>query len=295
MPFPVDGRLKGPNGTDARSGIDEALSFVNYSVVRYGGGPVPQTLGSSNGPITMFNSRPAITNTRISDSRQTGTAPPASGTVGAITADFDSFREDEIARGPLIRRVEVVNNSINGIFIRAELSGQAMQTNAINYPNLVGKGGTRNFVVDDPLPHVLTTRLVIGQQELVNTGGVTTPVANRLYVQPGMMFKMPTGAAIDVLTAGASLNMGDRTYIDQFDSNPNFGPDLPMAGRQGRHAGRLPGQHDGRRQGAVHVVLRRRRDDPLPRPEHGRGDHRGAGDRHRLGRPGLPADAWQPA
>lgn len=223
-PFPVDGRLKGPNNGDARSGADDAMSEINFASLRFGGGPVPRTLGEQNGPVTFFNSRPALTNTSISDSRLLGTTV-VTGTVGAITADFDSFREDELARGPLIRRVDVVNNSINGIFIRATLAGQARQTNAIRYPdNGAAAGGSRNFVIDDPLPHVLTTRLVIGEEEQVNTGGTTVPVTNRLYVQPGMMFKMPTGSAIDLVTQGASVNIGDRTYINQFDANPNFAP-----------------------------------------------------------------------
>lgn len=227
VPFPVDSRLKGPDGTDARSGADEALSFVNFARIRFGGGPVPQSLGSSNGPITLYNTRLTLTNTTISDSSVTGAGVPVSGTVGAITTDFDSFREDELARGPLIRRVDVVNNSMNAIFIRAELSGQARQTNAIDYPDLVGRGGSRNFAIDDPLPHVLTTRLVIGEEEQVLTGGTTLSTTNRLYIQPGMMFKMPTGTAIDLLTPGSSINIGDRTYIKQFDADPSFSPDRP--------------------------------------------------------------------
>ncbi len=55
--------------------------------------------------------------------------------MGAITTDFNSLREDDLTRGPLIRRVEVINNSINGIYIRAELSGEARQTDAIDYPD----------------------------------------------------------------------------------------------------------------------------------------------------------------
>jgi hypothetical protein len=227
VPFPVDDRLKGPGGADARSGADDGMSILNYANLRYGGGPVPRTLGESNGPVSLFNSRPAVNNARISDSRITN-GSVVSGTVGAITADFDSFREDELARGPLVRRVEVINNSINGIYIRAELSGEARQTNAIAYPdNPSAEGGVRNFTIDDPLPHVLTTRLVIGQEELRTTGGQTRSVTNRLYVQPGMMFKMPRGTAIDAVTPGSSINIGDRTYVSQFDRNNLVAPGDP--------------------------------------------------------------------
>jgi hypothetical protein len=240
LPFAVDGRLKAADGNDARSGADEAMTAINFARLRYAGGPVPRTIGQSDGPITLFNSRLTLTNSVIADSKiaqipGNPNPPAASGTVGAITADFDSFREDELARGPLFRRVDVINNSINGVFIRATPAGVARQTDAMRWLDLpTDKGGTRNFVVDDPLPHVLTTRLVIGEEELVTTGGFIQQVANRLYVQPGMMFKMPAGAAIDVLNASrldtqrgartASINIGDRTYINQFDLNSNLAP-----------------------------------------------------------------------
>lgn len=229
QPFPVDDRLKNAAGGDAISGADDAMSAINFGRVSFGGGPVPRTLGNSDGPITLFNSRPAITNSAVTDSKITGAnGTIASGTVGAITADFDSFREDDLARGMLVRKVTLTNNSINGIFIRATAAGQARQTDAVDYvSNNPNQGGSRNFVIDDPVPHVLTTRLVIGEQEFVATGGQTQPVTNRLYIQPGMMFKMPGGAAIDAVTPGSSINIGDRTYIKQFDFNNNIAPTSP--------------------------------------------------------------------
>ena len=52
--------------------------------------------------VTLFNSRPAITNSVIS---LTGPGATASTSLqAAISGDLDSFREDDTARGPLIRR-----------------------------------------------------------------------------------------------------------------------------------------------------------------------------------------------
>ena len=55
--------------------------------------------------ITLFNSRPTITNDNIANTGGTG------GTEAAIGADLDSFREDDTARGPLIRKVTVTTTA----------------------------------------------------------------------------------------------------------------------------------------------------------------------------------------
>ena len=95
--FPVDGITQGINGP-AISGADDGMSIINIAIIQYGGGPVP--VGTSNfySAITLYNSRPAITNDKIANTGQTG------GLEAAIAADMDSFRQDDKAWGPLIRR-----------------------------------------------------------------------------------------------------------------------------------------------------------------------------------------------
>jgi hypothetical protein len=228
--FPIDGTLQGPNGAAAISGAQDAMSILNFANVRYAGGAVPSTNGIRYDAITLYNSRPAITNDSI-------TIPqPATGSVNgvqaAISADFDSFREDDTARGPLVRQTAVANYSLNGIWIRPNLvnglTGYAQATNAMTYPaNPASLGGNINYTFDSPLPYILTSALLGGQQLLVGTGGSTQFVNNRIYIQPGMMFKMEKGASLDIVNNDASINIGSRTYINQYDANNNISPLTP--------------------------------------------------------------------
>lgn len=227
LSFPVDGLLRGPSGQGARSGADDTLSILNFSDVRYAGGAVPATRGIRYDAITLFNSRPTLSNANIIV--PTGVS---AGAQAGISGDFDSFREDDIARGPLVRRTTVANYSLNGIWVRPNLlsglTGTAQETDALLYPNNPSSlGGAKNFTFDDPLPSILTSQLLVGERLQVNTGGITSFVNNRVYVQPGMMFKSQGGAGISVVNHNASLNIGSRLTINQFDANPNFNPSTP--------------------------------------------------------------------
>jgi large repetitive protein len=220
--FPVDGILVGPNGAAAVSGEQDAMSILNYTNIRYAGGAVPQ--GSSNfySGITLYNSRPMITNDDIADSGGTG------GTEGAIGADFDSLREDDTARGPLVRDDTVSNNSLNGIYLMAEANGFIEPTSAMSYPtNPSTLGGSLNYTLEAPLPYIVVAQLIVGQELLEGTGGNVAWVTNRLYIQPGSMIKFNTGSGLDVLNPGASLNVGSRSYINGYDANNNYSPDSP--------------------------------------------------------------------
>ncbi len=211
------------------SGADDSLSSLNYGVITYGGGAVPQSIGFRFDAITLFNSRPAITNTIIDGRQLPGAAPgPNGGSQAGISGDMDSFREDPLARGPLIRRTSVTNTSLNGIYVRAELNGAVEPTDAIHYVNNPSSlGGQQNYTFDDPLPYLLVARMDIGDTLLHNTGNQTTNNSIRVYIQPGMMFKFQRGSAIDTTNPNVSLNVGDRTYIRQFDANPNLAPTDP--------------------------------------------------------------------
>lgn len=221
--FPVDTTLRqGPNGAQAVSGADDVMSSINFANIRYGGGAVPATQGTRYDNITLYNSRPAVTNTSIIG----GPSGNGLGSQASISGDLDSFREDDTARGPLIRRTTVSQGSINGIWIRPLTNtGNAVATDAVVYPNNpLSLGGARNYVLDDPLPYVLTSVLDIGTQNVTSNPGQNLNVRNRLYVQPGMMVKSTTGGGIRVLTPGASLIVGDRTYITRWDAQATIDP-----------------------------------------------------------------------
>ncbi|MDB5349012.1 MAG: hypothetical protein JWN86_259 [Planctomycetota bacterium] len=201
------------------SGADEALSYLDHANIRYAGGAVPQTIGFRYDAVTNFNTRATLTNLTIS---QTGGGNSAQ---AAISGDVDSFRQDDLARGILVRRDNVFNNSINGIYVRAELNGVAEPTDAVVHPdNPTSEGGTQNYSFFAPLPYVLVSRLVIGQELLQDQNGLTRPTTNRFYFQPGTVVKFQRGAAIDQITVGSSLNIGDRTYLREFDANNNLSP-----------------------------------------------------------------------
>src|SRR5262249_25551665 len=141
--FPVDGVLQ------ARSGADDALSSIAFAQFRYGGGAVPRTAGSEafrNDTITLRNSRPTIADVTISNTGAigsfSGNSPQA-----PLSRDLDSFPEDDVARGPLIRRVTLRNNSLNGIYIPAYgTNGVVEATNAMSYlDNPTSLGGAQNY------------------------------------------------------------------------------------------------------------------------------------------------------
>ena len=219
---PGTGVLVGLNGGPAVSGAQDAMSILNFTNIRYGGGAVPQSSSNFYSAVTLFNSRPSITNSNISNSGGTG------GTEAAIGADMDSFRQDDTAWGPLIRNDSVTANSLNGLWLMSEANGFIEPTNAITYPpNPTSLGGVdQNYVFFEPLPFIVLAQLVVGQELLVNTGGQTQFIENRLYIQPGVMIKFNRGSALDLLNPGASLNVGSRSYINGFDNNPDYGPVL---------------------------------------------------------------------
>ena len=163
--FPVDGVTQGINGP-AISGEDDGMSIISNAVIQYGGGAVPQSSGTFYSAITLYNARPAITNDQIANNGGTG------GLEAAIGADMDSFREDDEAWGPLIRRTSVANNSLNGIWLLAESGGFIEPTNAVPLPdNPTTLGGSQNYVFFEPLPLIVLAQIAVGQELEVNTGG----------------------------------------------------------------------------------------------------------------------------
>ncbi len=203
--------------------------------------------------ITLYNSRPAITNASISNTG--GAATGGTSLQAGIAGDLDSFREDDTARGVLVRRVNVSNNSLNGILIRSDSQGVSQQTDALLYPNNpLSLGGVQNYTLSAPLPYILTSLLEVGTELLDDTSGLnpntgttgpippgtTTSVMSRLYIQPGTMVKFQRGAGIEVVTPGASMNVGDRTYINGFDSLATMQATLPTPARASGSGGPAP-------------------------------------------------------
>ena len=239
----VDNRLKSPlidpttgGQADAVSGADDVLSYVNFLVEKYAGGPVPQTNGFRYDGITIQGARPTITNSMVAFAGGSGAAQ------AGLSVNVDALRKDDVAAGPLLRADQFVNNGLNGIYIRGEIaSGIAEPTNSVFYPtNPSSLGGAANYSLDDPYPYLLTTRLVLGQRLLVEQGGAQGSSTDRLYVDPGMIVKLEHGAGIQIL--GGSINVGDQTYIHEYDLNHKVGPTFPATlpnGQPNPQAGQL--------------------------------------------------------
>ena len=221
-----DNRLKGPFATlgdptsqvDAVSGADDVMSSISFLTEKYAGGVVPVTIGTAYDGITLLNSRPAIVNSTIAFAGVGGAAQ------AGLSVDVDSLRADDNAQGPLIRNDQFLNNGLNGIYIRAQVSsGLAEPTNAVYYPvNPTTGGGSHNYVLDDPYPYLLTSRLLLGSALNVVDNSQLAP-NDRLYVDPGMILKFEHAASL-LIEANASLNVGDQTYIKEYDANHLVGP-----------------------------------------------------------------------
>ncbi|OJW22580.1 MAG: hypothetical protein BGO49_00940 [Planctomycetales bacterium 71-10] len=223
--FPVDGMLKGVGLTSnddaqpALAGADELMSRINFAAIRYGGGRVPASSGTTYSGISLYNSRPSVTNVRITDTGLSG------GTQGAIGADMDAFLEDEIARGPLIRRVTVQNNSLNGIWLMAQTNGFIQPTDATRLFDSSGDVSGAKYAFFQPLPLIVLAQLIVGQQFQLNTGGSTRWVPDRLYIDSGSMLRFGTGSSLALLNPEASLNVGSRDYFAKYDVDPTYSPE----------------------------------------------------------------------
>ena len=252
QPFPVDGILQGINGPSV-AGADELMSRINFLNLRYGGGAVPQSSSDFYNGITLYNSRPSITNTQVTDTGGTG------GTQAAIGADFNSFLDNEVSRGPLIRRVTVRDNSLNGLWLLAQNNGFVQPTNATPMPdNPSSLGGSQNYAFFQSLPIIVLAQVVVGQEYQVNTGGNTDFITNRLVHRLG-------------LDAQVQPRLVDRRLEPRRQHQRRLARLHHEVRRQQRLRTRvrqLQGAQPRRPAGPVHVAVRRQGDDDSgPEPD----------------------------
>ena len=211
----------------------------------------PRAASNFYSAITLYNARPAITNDKIANNGGTG------GLEAAIGADMDSFREDDKAWGPLIRRTSVANNSLNGIWLLAESNGFIEPTNAVPLPdNPTTLGGSQNYTFFEPLPFDRSgpDRGRPGNWRSTR-GGPPIPSPDRLYIQPGVMMKFSQGAGLD----RPQPRRQPQRRLPVLHQRLRSGPQATVRPRHPR----LRGRERQRSAGALHVDLRRRR---RPRP-----------------------------
>ena len=128
-----------------RRAVDRQLRDLSYA-----GGAVPQTRATSATTPSRSSTAGRRSPTTASPTTAGGAACKA-----AIAADLDSFREDDMARGPLVRRATVSRTASTASGSWPRTTGVAEPTNAMTYPDNPRLGGSQNYTFDDPLPYVL--------------------------------------------------------------------------------------------------------------------------------------------
>ncbi|MCA9166810.1 MAG: NF038122 family metalloprotease, partial [Planctomycetales bacterium] len=170
------------------------LNVVNQADMRYGGGNVTvDSIQQVVNPIHMIDSRPTISYNRITFSAD-----------AALSANPDSFEETNFSGvdslgvnyqevpftpdydrvGPEIRGNRLLNNSINGIFVRIETpAGDKLETMTVS-----GRWD------DTDLVHVVAENLIIDSQPggpiQLADGTVTARPDAQLKIDPNIVVKM---------------------------------------------------------------------------------------------------------
>lgn len=147
------------------------LQYVNQADIRYGGGTViVDSIQQSVNPIEMLETRPTVTYNRISFAgnaamsalpnsfEETNFNEPRFQVNGAFTSNYDRV-------GPEIRHNKLVNNSLNGLFIRVETPADGL-TRTLSVPgrfddidivhiiseNLIVSGSPGGAILDSTVP-----------------------------------------------------------------------------------------------------------------------------------------------
>ncbi|TWU59484.1 hypothetical protein Poly51_22720 [Rubripirellula tenax] len=165
------------------------LNHIQYADMRYGGGAV--SIGGrlvAVSPIDMAMTRPTIINSNISDSADAAIAAtpdtfaetrftePAFQSGGAFTPDFSRV-------GPEIHGNTIVDNSINGLFVRV----------VTRTGDVVEKVTQATRFDDTDIPHVLTENLVIQGTPGGPLLQSSAPSSLLIRLQPTLTGSVPVG------------------------------------------------------------------------------------------------------
>ena len=150
------------------------LNSVSNASLRYGGGPVVVDSFQQNfAPLHLESTRPSLVFNEVTDS------------AGApISADPNSFEDTTGRVGPEIRGNRLVDNSINGIFVRIRT----------DFGKSIDKLSVPARFRNTDAPYVLTENLLIdggaGGYLRDNSGNDFTRDAGRLQIDPGVVVKL---------------------------------------------------------------------------------------------------------
>ncbi|GIX00192.1 MAG: hypothetical protein KatS3mg111_3524 [Pirellulaceae bacterium] len=190
------------------------LQYVNHADIRYGGGKVViDSVQRTVNPIQMLEVRPTITDNLVQFSadaamsalpnsfRETNFHEPQFQARGEFTSGYDRV-------GPEIRRNRLVNNSINGLFIRVTTPAIGT-TETLTVPgrfddidivhviseNLVVSGSVGGPLLDNTSPSLSTVSLAIDQGGSLPPGVYNYKMS---FVDANGYESLPSDATIDV-------------------------------------------------------------------------------------------------
>ena len=185
------------------------LQYVNQANIRYGGGTViVDSIQQSVNPIEMLETRPTISYNTITFAanaamsalpnsfEETNFNEPRFQVNGAFTSDYDRV-------GPDIRKNRLVNNSLNGLFIRVDTPADGV-TRTLTVPGRFD---------DIDVVHLITENLVVSG----STGGAlldsTVPPADLISTAPGV------GGTLTPGTYNYKITYLDRNGYESIPSN----------------------------------------------------------------------------
>jgi hypothetical protein len=171
------------------------LNYVNNAVINYGGGKVTvDSVEDVYSPIHMATARPSLSYNRISQSADAAmSADPNTfdddGLRNKLTGQFVAFDNRRI--GPSIHDNTLLNNSVNGMFIRV----RTLAGNPVDFVDVPTRWNDRDIV------HVVSENLAIagtpgGSQSSGADRTATTLTDGRLRIDSGMIVKL-SGARIE--------------------------------------------------------------------------------------------------
>ncbi len=168
------------------------LNWVNNATIVSGGGKLlVESVEETFTPIHLIDARPTISHNTIRRSAD-----------AAVSADPASFNDDDGRIGPDIHDNLIINNSINGLFVRIRTA----------------LGATIDKIVvpsrwdDTDIVHVLTENLLIsatpgGPLKDPATGIIQARLDGSLKIDPGIVVKL-AGARIEVALGGQLIAEG---------------------------------------------------------------------------------------
>lgn len=209
------------------------LQYINHADIRFGGGTViVDSVQQTVNPIQMLETRPTITDNIITSSsnaamsalpnsfEETNFHEPRFQLSGAFTSDYDRV-------GPEIRRNTLLNNSVNGIFIRVGTPADG-STQTLTVPGRFD---------DIDIVHVLTENVEVTGVPGGSLLDSTTPQSQLISTAPAV------GGTLVPGIYNYKVTFVDRNGYESVPSDPSVSLEL-LANQTAMSIAGIPGATD---------------------------------------------------